>query len=412
MKRAIQPADEAAAAAGFGLREVRISGFRTARELSFSPGPLCALLGEADVGKSNVLTAIWTLLDPHTPAPAEEDVAIGHGRSIRIAATLAGGEELVLEAAPPRAPRRDGAPVPVLFLSGAQRAGALVERPAGTHGVAARTAQLLASALDARAARRSPAGPAIALVEAVEACCRARVRGLVLLIEEPELYLRPQAQRYLYRLLRELASAGNQVLYSTHAPAFLNVGRLEELALVERPPEHGTAIVQPHALPADESFRALSEFDAERSELFLARAALLVEGRTEKLVFPFIFGALGHDHDREAISIVECGGKPNIALFARICEAIRLPYLVVHDRDAPPGKQPIPSERAVNAAIVAVAGRERVIELAPDFEAVASLRGHAHKPERAWRSFAGIAPEQVPTALADAVRRILALARN
>jgi predicted ATP-dependent endonuclease of OLD family len=238
------------------------------------------------------------------------------------------------------------------------------------------------------------------------------VRGLVLLIEEPELYLRPQAQRYLYRLLRELASAGNQVLYSTHAPAFLNVGRLEELALVERPPEHGTAIVQPVALPADESFRALSEFDAERSEVFLARAALLVEGRTEKLVFPFIFGALGHDHDREAISIVECGGKPNIALFARICEAVRLPYLVVHDRDAPPGKQPIPSERAVNAAILAVAGRERVIELAPDFEAVAGLRGHAHKPERAWRSFAGIAPEQVPTALADAVRHILALARN
>jgi hypothetical protein len=128
VKRAIQPVDDAAAAAGFGLQEVHISGFRTARELSFSPGPLCALVGEADVGKSNVLTAIWTLLDPHAPAPAEEDVAIGHGRSIRIAATLADGEELELDAAPPQPPRRDGAPVPALFLSGAQRAGALVER--------------------------------------------------------------------------------------------------------------------------------------------------------------------------------------------------------------------------------------------------------------------------------------------
>ena len=72
-----------------------------------------------------------------------------------------------------------------------------------------------------------------------------RSAGLILLIEEPELYLRPQAQRYLYRLLRDFAAAGNQVLYSTHAPAFLNVGRLEELALVEHHADAGTAIVQP-----------------------------------------------------------------------------------------------------------------------------------------------------------------------
>ena len=41
----------------------------------------------------------------------------------------------------------------------------------------------------------------------------------------------------------------------------------------------------------------MSEFDAERAELFLARGALLVEGRTEKLAFPFVFRALGHDVD-------------------------------------------------------------------------------------------------------------------
>jgi hypothetical protein len=398
-------------APGFGLREVSISGFRSALELTFSPGPLCAFVGEADVGKSNVLTAIWTLLDPHVPEPAAEDVSIARG-PIRIEATLAGGQEIVLEATPPGPARRSSTRVPVLFLSAAQRTEALVEQPASAHGDAAAAAGLFLSALDARGARRSTAGPAIAFVEAVEACRRAGVCGLVLLIEEPELYLRPQAQRYLYRLLRELASDGNQVLYSTHAPAFLNVGRLEELALVERRRERGTAIVQPRPLPADESFRALSEFDAERSELFLARAALLVEGRTEKLVFPFVFGALGHDPDREAISIVECGGKPNIPLFARICEAVRVPYLIVHDRDAAPGAQPIPSERAVNAAIVAVAGQERVIELAPDFEAVAGLRGHAHKPERAWRSFAGVAAEQVPTALVEVVTRLLALTRD
>ena len=49
---------------------------------------------------------------------------------------------------------------------------------------------------------------------------------------------------------------------------------------------------------------------------------------TEKLVLPFVFSALGYDVDREAISIVECGGKPNIPLFARICIATGIPFVV------------------------------------------------------------------------------------
>ena len=131
------------------------------------------------------------------------------------------------------------------------------------------------------------------------------------------------------------------MLYSTHSSSFLNVGRLEELALVDYGPVTGTTIVQPEPLLPDESFRAVSELDAERSELFLAEAVLLVEGRTEKIAFPFVFRALGYDIDREAISIIECGGKPNVLLFVAICLAVRVPFLVVHDRDAAPGKKPI-----------------------------------------------------------------------
>jgi hypothetical protein len=398
--------------AAFGLREIRIEGFRSARDASLAPGPLCALVGEASVGKSNVLAAVRALLDPHAPAFLVDDVSRDGTRSIRLSGTLHDGEEVALTARPPGPAARRGAAVPVLFLGGADRTGTLVTAPGALEGVAGRAARLLRGSLAARAAVTSPAAPALALVEGVERCCRAGVRGLVLLIEEPELYLRPQGQRYLYRLLRELASTGNQVLYSTHAPAFLNVGRLEELALVQRRPDAGTAIVQPSPLPADESFRALSEFDAERSELFLARAALLVEGRTEKLVFPFVFRALGHDQDREAVSIVECGGKPNIPLFARLCDAARVPYLVVHDRDAAPGRQPIQAERAVNAAIAAIAGPERTVELAPDFEAVAGLHAHSHKPEHAWRRFAELEPGRIPAPLAEVVARVVALARD
>ncbi len=46
----------------------------------------------------------------------------------------------------------------------------------------------------------------------------AGITGLIVLMEEPELFLPPQAQRYLYRLLRTIAGQGNQILYSTHSP--------------------------------------------------------------------------------------------------------------------------------------------------------------------------------------------------
>ncbi len=36
----------------FGIIGVEVRGFRTARDVSFSPGWLCALLGEASAGKS------------------------------------------------------------------------------------------------------------------------------------------------------------------------------------------------------------------------------------------------------------------------------------------------------------------------------------------------------------------------
>ena len=206
------------------------------------------------------------------------------------------------------------------------------------------------------AAGRSAAGPAGSFLAALEACGALGLRRVVLLIEEPELFLRPQAQRYLYRLLRRFADAGNRVIYSTHSPSFLNVSRLEELALVQRHPHSGTAVVQPPPITPDDDFRVLTEFDAERSELFLARAALLVEGQTEKLAFPFVFEALGHDLDREGISIISCGGESNIPLFARVCHAAGVPFIAVFDRDAPVGRRPAYSTRQLNALIARLAG--------------------------------------------------------
>ena len=399
--------------AAFGLTDVRVQGFRTLRDARFRPGAIAAIVGEPSTGKSNLLAAMWALLDPEAAPLASEDVGRDDGSSsILIEGALGDGSRIAVEGPGDDRAAAGGGRPPVLFFPSRLRADALVaplgEAPA-SHPLAA-IVRDVAERTDADAAA-APVAPARGLVVGLETWAAAGATGAIVLIEEPELFLPPQIQRYLYRLLRQIAATGNQVLYSTHSPALLNVVRLDELVFAERRPSVGTTLLQPEPLPADEEFRAYSEFDSSRSELFLARAAVLVEGLTEKLTLPFAFEALGHDPDRQRISIVECGGKGNIPLFAKVCRAVGLPFVAVHDRDAPTGEEPSEAERELNALIADVAGDERV-ELAPDFEGVARIHGDRRKPARAWRRFVGVGAEGVPEPLVRVVERAVALANR
>jgi hypothetical protein len=393
----------------FGITEVVVKGFRSARDVSFSPGPVCALVGEANAGKSNLLAAIRAVLNPAAAPLTAADAADVGGGPISIRVRLAGGAEAALEGSPGRhvISGPESLP-PVLFLPAGASADAVLA-DGGPGGAAAAPALRIFRGTLARDPSTSTA-QALTVIDALESCCLAGLSGLILLIEEPELYLPPQAQRYLYRLLRKFSLAGNQTIYSTHSPAFLNVVGLDQLIFVERVSRAGTRVLQPEPVTPDDDFRVMTEFDAARSELFLARAVVLVEGLTEKLVLPFVFAALGHDVDREGISIIECGGKPNLPLFARICTATGIPYVIVHDSDRRASGKLVAAERALNALIAESAAEGHIVVLDPDFEAVAGLAGHSRKPERAWREFASRPSAAMPEPLVRAAELAISLA--
>jgi energy-coupling factor transporter ATP-binding protein EcfA2 len=392
-----------------GLRRIAIQGYRSAQDVELSPGALCALVGDVGSGKSIVLGALYRLLEAAAPLLTPDDVSYGERKRIHVEAELADGRTIFLDARPPVSVNlnREGAPEAV-FLPAWLRAGSLVA-PCTAEGAGALVAELLRRPGDPSTPWADARDPE-RLRSALERCIAAGVEGVVLLVEEPELFLSPQSQRALYRTLRRFAEAGNQVVYSTHSPAFLRVEYLHEVALVRRDAATGTTIQQPRPLAESESLRALAEFDAERSELFLARAALLVEGRTERTVLPFVFDALGIDPDRERVLVLECGGKSNIPLFARVCNECSIPYVVLHDRDAPAGAQPNLSERTTNEAISAIAGPARTIVLVPDFETVTGYKARRRKPEQARRRF--VAGAEVPRPLREAVERVVAAARG
>jgi len=383
------------------IDRVTIHGYRGARDVALEPGATCVLVGEASSGKSTVLSAIWTLLEAAAPMPTGQNVSRGHTR-VHIEAVV-GDRTLFLDARPPATINlnREGAP-PALFFPANLRPTTLL---APTDHPAKRAVGLVHGV-------ETAGDGGLSLVRSIAALVEARVRGIVFLIEEPELYLSPPAQRHLHRLLRRLAARGrNQVLYSTHSPTFLGVDRLDELVLVRHNERTGTALLQPEPPPRKQAFRMNAEMDAERAEIFLSRAVLFVEGRTEKLAFPFVFEALGYDADQEAITIVDCAGKGNMPLFAEICNACGIPYVVVHDRDASRGEEPAEAERIANEAIQRVAGRRRAVMLVPDFEGVTGLKARRGKPAAAYRRFhAGNG--DVPGPLRNAVERVVAAARR
>jgi putative ATP-dependent endonuclease of the OLD family len=268
-----------------------------------------------------------------------------------------------------------------------------------------------------RASRRLPPGPSpqpgqpeLSPAEVVIAWLEARVRrgeeGAVVLIEEPELDLNPQAQRYFYRVLRAFGER-NQVIYSTRSPSFVDAVHHAEIIRLDVS-NHALAVRRaPVELLTDEQrLRLAAEFDHERAEMFFANSVVLVEGETERQALPIIFRALGEDPDALGISITEVGGKGNLVLAARLLTELNIPHLLVYDTDrGRPGA-------GLNRGIVSATPDTPKIWLDPDFEGAAGIRHHHDKVIHAYERFAHAAPNEIPAVFHRIVATAVRLARR
>lgn len=387
----------AAARASTLLTHLSATGVAGLPDLDVQLGPLTALIGPRGAGKSQLLGAVAWLM---TGRPRIVS-AVGADATRVSGEVRAGGSRLALKRRPGARLSLEPADAPLAalptctFLRATDRLGGSGSPRSGSVG--GRLARMAAvSTSDAAAAE--------ALVSVIEACCADCLTGEILLIEEPELLLTPQAQRYLYRLLRRFAEAGNQVLYSTRSTAFVDAAHHDEIVRLDlRRGRRSLRRTSPQALSEPERVRLAAEFDHERSEMFFARAVVLVEGQTERLALPAVFRALGHDPDALGIAITEVGGKANLVLAARLLRQLHIPFMVVFDSDrGGPGEQ-------LNVGIRAVAAGAPLVALDPDFEAVAGIASHDDKVLHAWQRFAAADRATVPGPLTEVVERAVAL---
>ncbi len=181
-------------------------------------------------------------------------------------------------------------------------------------------------------------------------------KPMIFAVEEPELYMHPQAQRTIRRVFKDIANQGDQVIFSTHSSLLLDVAYFDEVIRVESVQKKidGNKIVrskiwqlpiqnmindlaarQPGANPTDSSIRERYShaYHPNRSEGFFAKSIILVEGATEQYALPIYAEALGHPLDSLNVSVVDCGGKGTMDKLYRIFNELGIPCFVLFDYD-------------------------------------------------------------------------------
>lgn len=174
-------------------------------------------------------------------------------------------------------------------------------------------------------------------------------------IDEPELYLHPQARRQFYRVIEEVADSGTQVFLTTHSTEFVDLGHFDQISLVRKSAKNGTYVrtAKPQTFVDDLAARhpdiqtsatdLMLQYqnafentgDSQKAaEALFASKILLVEGESESLIIPYCFDKIGYDYIGKGISIVRCGGKNEIDRFYRLYSEFGVPCFIMFDGDS------------------------------------------------------------------------------
>ncbi|HHF2916317.1 TPA: ATP-dependent endonuclease [Vibrio diabolicus] len=167
------------------------------------------------------------------------------------------------------------------------------------------------------------------------------IKNRILLIEEPELYLHPEAIRCIRDLIYTLGNNSEfQVLAATHAPIMVDLSK-PHTTLV-RACVNGDNITELHQVSHNlfdpeerDCMKMLNYFNPHVCEAFFNDKVVLVEGDTEAVAIRNLMGRLvSSGAAKESVHVVNCGTKNNIPFFQKILTYFKIPHWVLHDVDS------------------------------------------------------------------------------
>lgn len=163
----------------------------------------------------------------------------------------------------------------------------------------------------------------------------------LLLVEEPELFLHPQAIEKVRSALEGLSRSGYQVVFATHSPMMVERAAAAGTRIVRKAPASGETRIMPTAWQALE--QRLQDNDKRLHTLFaLANAnhwlfsdrILIAEGATEQYLLPAIFEAVaGRKPEDDGLGILGLGGAGSIPDSLAVFDALGIESCALADLD-------------------------------------------------------------------------------
>lgn len=163
-------------------------------------------------------------------------------------------------------------------------------------------------------------------------------RNILILFEEPELFLHPKLIFKLRKSLYDMAQYGScQVLCATHSPMMIDISK-HHSSLVRIVKDNDGVV---HTYQAGDNLFASDQDTKDRvqminrmnphiCEAFYADKVLLVEGDTETIVYRHL---LDKFYPNSEVYVLNTGSKMNIPFFQRILTHFRIEHYPIHDMD-------------------------------------------------------------------------------
>ena len=158
----------------------------------------------------------------------------------------------------------------------------------------------------------------------------------LLLFEEPELYLHPQAQNIMFEAL-SLISKKNQAIVSTHSPMFFSANSTKAFIKIDKVscdrPYGTTRSIDLTDIGEKDKFQIIS-FESS-NQAFFSDKIVLVEGDTEIILLPHLTKTFNPEWDFKSLSIglVPIGGKGRFELYKDFFERFSVPTYMICDLD-------------------------------------------------------------------------------
>jgi putative ATP-dependent endonuclease of OLD family len=170
----------------------------------------------------------------------------------------------------------------------------------------------------------------------------AHIRPHLLLIDEPEICLHPNAIREACNVLYDLPNTGNwQVMVTTHSPIFIDFSKdnttIIKVEKVANGQVKGTTVFRTGKVKLDEddkrNLKLLNICDPYVAEFFFGGKVIVVEGDTEYTAFNYIKRQKPKEY--KDINIIRARGKATIVSLIKILNHFGSSYAVLHDSDTP-----------------------------------------------------------------------------